>query len=104
MHIFKFIQKYLIAFKPKLWLDHSGTFAELSIIDSYCVLRVIVLLEGEASAQSEVLNALNWVFIKALSIYWYIFYSDESLSLPQKQPHSMRLLPAHFSFGMVVCR
>ncbi len=33
--------------------------------------------------QSEVLNALDWVFIKAISIFWCIelfFYSDESLS------------------------
>ncbi len=50
---------------------------------SCCVLRVIVLLEGEPSAQSEVLNALDWAFIKAISIFWSIelfFYSDESLS------------------------
>uniref|UniRef100_A0A8C7P5B5 RNA helicase n=1 Tax=Oncorhynchus mykiss TaxID=8022 RepID=A0A8C7P5B5_ONCMY len=33
-----------------------------------CVLRVIVLLEGEPSAQSEVLSALKQVFIKDLSI------------------------------------
>ncbi len=47
------------------------------------MFRVIVLLEDEPSAQSEVLNALDWVFIKALSIFWCIelfFYSDESLS------------------------
>ncbi len=82
-HIFRFLQKYLIAFKPRLWLGHSRTLTELSISHSCCVLRVIVLLEGEPSAQSEVLNALDWVFIKAISIYWCIelfFYSDESLS------------------------
>ncbi len=47
------------------------------------MLRVTVLLEGESSAQSEVLNALDWVFIKAISIFWCIelfLYSDESLS------------------------
>ncbi len=41
------------------------------------------LSEGKPSAQSEVLNALDWVLIKALSIFWCIelfFYSDESLS------------------------
>ena len=32
-----------------------------------CVLRVVVLLEGESSPQSEVLNALEQVFIKDLS-------------------------------------
>ena len=33
-----------------------------------CVLRVIVLLEGEPSSQSEVLSALEQVFIKYLSV------------------------------------
>ncbi len=40
-------------------------FTELSIIHSCCVLKAIVLLDGEPSARSEVLNALDWVFIKA---------------------------------------
>ncbi len=94
MHIFRFLQKYLIGFKPRLWLGHSRTFTELPISHSYCVFRFIVLLEGKPSAQSEVLNALDWVFIKAISIFWCIelfFYSDESLS----PCCSMRLLPAH---------
>ncbi len=82
-HIFRFLQKYFIGFKPRLWLGHSRTFTELSISHSCGVLRVIVLLEGEPSAQSEVLNALDWVFIKDISIFWcteHFFYSDESLS------------------------
>ena len=33
-----------------------------------CVLRVVVLLEGEASPQSEVLSTLEEVFIKDLSV------------------------------------
>ena len=33
-----------------------------------CVLRVIVLLEGEPSTQSKVLSALEQVFIKDLSV------------------------------------
>ena len=33
-----------------------------------CVLRVVVLLEGEPSPLSEVLNALAQVFIKGLSV------------------------------------
>ncbi len=70
MHIFRFLQKYLFAFKPRLWLGHSRTFTELSISHSCCVFRSIVLLEGEPSAQSEVLNALDWDFIKAISIFW----------------------------------
>ncbi len=82
MHIFRFLQKYLIGFKPRLCLGHSKTFTEFSISLSCYVIRSIVLLEGEFSAQSEVLNALDWVFIKAISILWCIelfFYSDESL-------------------------
>ncbi len=73
---------YLIGFKHRLRLGHSRTFTELSISHSCCV-RVIVLLAGEPSAQSEILNALDWVFIKAIYIFWCIelfFYSDVSLS------------------------
>ncbi len=33
-----------------------------------CVRRVIVMLKGELSAQSEVLSALNQVFIKDISV------------------------------------
>ena len=33
-----------------------------------CVLRVVVLLEGEPSPQSEVLSALEQVFIKDFSV------------------------------------
>ena len=33
-----------------------------------CVLRVVVLLEGEPSPQSEVLSALEQVFIKDLPV------------------------------------
>ncbi len=107
MHIFRFLQKYLIGFNPRLWLGHSRTFTELCISHSCCVFRVIVLLEGKPSAQSEVVNALDWVFIKAISIFWcteLFFYSDESLgpccwrTAPQHE-----LLPAHFTFGMVLC-
>ncbi len=84
MHIFRFLQKYLLGFNLRLWLGHSRTFTELSISDSCCVLRVIVLLEGEPSAHSEVLNVLkSGLFIKAISIFFCterFFYSDESLS------------------------
>ena len=37
-----------------------------------CVLRVIVLLEGEPSPQSEVLSALEQVFIKDLSVLFSV--------------------------------
>ncbi len=71
-------------------------------------LEVTVLLKSEPSAQSEVLNALDWVFIKAISIYWCIelfFYAGESLrpcrwkTAPQHEAAT-----AHFTFGMVLCR
>ncbi len=85
MHISMFLQKYLTGFNPRLWLGHSRTFTDLPPSHS---CWFIVLLEGEPSAQSEVLNALDWVFIKAIAIFWCIelfFYSDESLrSLPLK--------------------
>ena len=48
-----------------------------------CVLRFIVLLEGEPSPQSEVLSTLEQVF-KDLSVH----------------PHSL-MLPPHFTIGMV---
>ncbi len=79
-HIFRFLQKYLIGFKLRLWLGHSRTFIELSVSHSFCVLRVIVLLEGEPSAQSEVLNGFS---LRLSQFFWCIelfFYSDESLS------------------------
>ena len=37
-----------------------------------CVLRVVVLEEGEPSPQSEVLSALKQVFIKDLSVLWSV--------------------------------
>ena len=40
-----------------------------------CVLRVIVLLEGEPSSQSEVLNALEQVFLNGLSVLYSIHLS-----------------------------
>ncbi len=38
IHIFRFLQKYLIGFKLRLWLGHSKTFTELCISYSCCVL------------------------------------------------------------------
>ncbi len=109
MHIFRFLQKYLTGFNPRLWLGHSMTFTELPLSHSCGVLfRLIVLLEGEPSAQSEVLNALEWVFIKAISIFWCVelfFYSDESLS-----PCCWKTAPQHEAatsthyFWVVLCR
>ncbi len=51
------------------------------------MLRVIVLLKSEPSAQSEVLNALDWVFIKAISI----FFVHWAFLLLWRVPHSLPL-------------
>ena len=40
-----------------------------------CELRVVVLLEGEHSLQSEVLRALDQVFIKYLSVLFSVHLS-----------------------------
>ena len=46
-----------------------------------CVLRVVVLLEGEPSPQSEVLSTLEHVFIKYLSVLCSVHLSlDPDLS------------------------
>ncbi len=78
-------------FSRHIWLGWSPgcgwatqRHSQRCISHSCCVLRVTVLLVGKRSAQSEVLNTLDWVFIKGISIFWCIelfFYSDESLCL-----------------------
>ncbi len=51
------------------------------------------LLEGEPSAQSDVLNALDWVFIKVISIFWCIeFCLPQSLPLKTTPQHEALLL------------
>ena len=49
-----------------------------------CVLRVVVLLEGEASPQSEVLSNLEQVFIKDLSVLCsvHLFLDPDSCLSP----------------------
>ena len=71
-----------------------------------CVLKVVALLESEPSPQSEVLSALEQVFIKDLSLYFAPFISPSILiSLPvpasEKHPHSMMLPPPCFTVGVV---
>ncbi len=77
MHIFRFLQKYLIGFNPRLCLGHSRTFTELSINHSCCVFRVIVLLGpvwgSECSGlgfhkDSQYLGALS--FSSILNFWW----------------------------------
>ena len=46
--IFRSLQRCSIGFKTGLWLGHSGTFTELSLLCYLgCVLSVVVLLENE---------------------------------------------------------
>ena len=49
-----------------------------------CVLRVVVLLEGEPLNQFEVLSALEQVFIKYLSVRCSVHLFLVSQSLPLK--------------------
>ena len=59
-----------------------------------CVLRVVVPFEGEPLPESEVLSALEQVFIKDLSILW-------SIQLSLNGGGSMMLPPPCFTVGMV---
>ena len=58
-----------------------------------CVLRVVVLLEGEPSPQSEVLSALEQVFIKDLSILLSVHLSPILTSL--QVPATEKTSPQH---------
>jgi hypothetical protein len=66
-----------MGFKSGLWLGHSRT---LRLVPKPllrclgCVLRVVVLLEGEPSPQS-VLSALEQVFVKDLSVLHTVLLS-----------------------------
>jgi hypothetical protein len=55
---------------------HSETCPEAtSALSFVCVLRVVVLLESESLPQSEVLSALEQIFINYLSVlYFYFIY------------------------------
>ena len=69
-----------------------------------CVLRVVVLLEGEHSPQFEVLSALEQVFIKDFVpfIFPSMLTSLPVLFATEKHPHSMMMLPPPcFTVGMV---
>ncbi len=108
-HLFRFLQKYLIGFKTRLWLGHSRTFTELSISHFCCVIRGHCPVGRWTFCPSEVLNALGTGFSLRLSQCIGAFSFSSTLMSPsvpaaEKQPHSMRLLPAHFTFGMVLCR
>ncbi len=74
-----------------------------------CVLRVIVLLEGKPSAQSEVLSTLEKVFRPGYPCTWphssFPRLQPVVLSLQlKKHPHSMMLPPPCFTVGTVLDR
>ena len=63
--IFRSLQRCSIGFKSGLWLGHSRTFRYFSLPLLHrlgCVLRVVVLLDGKPSPQSEVLRTLEQIY------------------------------------------
>jgi hypothetical protein len=84
--------------------DFQGLVPKPLLLCLGCGLRVIVLLEGEPSPQSEALSGLEQVFIKDLHLSSFIFPSIlTSLPVPatEKYPHSMMLPPPCFTVEMV---
>ena len=68
-----------------LWLGHSRTLRldpKPLLHCLGCVLRVVVLLEGKPSPQSEVLSTLEHVFIKALSVLALVIFPSNLTGLP----------------------
>jgi hypothetical protein len=73
--IFRSLKRCSNEFKSGLWLGHSRTFRDIPkplLHFLGCVLRVIVLLEGKPSPQSEVLSTIEQVFIKDLSVLCFV--------------------------------
>ena len=72
-----------------------------------CVLRVIVLLEGEPSAQSEVLSTMERVSVQDIPVLGRIHLSlatSRPVPAAEKHPHSMMLPPPCFTVGTVLDR
>ncbi len=73
-----------------------------------CVLRVIVLLEGKPSAQSEVLSTLEKVSSRISPYLAAFIFPSIATSRPvpaaEKHPHSMMLPPPCFTVGTVLDR
>ena len=61
-----------------------------------CVLRVVDLLEGEPSPQSEVLSALKQVFIKDLSVFCSVIFSLNLTGLPGLTCFTVGMVPVAF--------
>ncbi len=109
--IFRSLQRCSIGFKSELWLGHSRTFTELSLSHSCVALAVCLgsLSCWKVNLRPSLRFWILWTgFSLRLSLYFgaLSFFSTLFHSVPaaEKQPYSMRLLPAHFTFGMVLCR
>ncbi len=96
-------------------LGYSRTFTELSL-RQMCVsgVALAVCLGSLSCWKVNLLPSLrSWALWNRFSLRIYLYFSPfdfpatlTSLPVPasEKHPHSMRLLPAHFTFGMVLCR
>ena len=76
--ILRSLQRCSIGFRSGLWLGQSRMVRVVRkpvVCYFSCVLRVIVLLEGEPSAQSEVLSTLEEVFFQDISVLGRIHLS-----------------------------
>ncbi len=76
--IFRSLQRCSIGFKSGLWLaiqEQSRVVVKPLLRYFSCVLRVIVLLEGKPSAQSEVLSTLEKVFVQDIPVLGRIHLS-----------------------------
>ncbi len=105
--IFRSLQRCSIGFKSGLWLGPSRTFKVLPL-SHHCVALAVCLgslscwkVNLQPSLRSWAL--WNWFSLR-ISLYFDPFSFPSTLTnLPvpatEKQPHSMRLLPAHFTLG-----
>ena len=88
---------------PGLRLGHSRKLVSKPLLRCLgCVLRVIVVMEGEPSPQSEVLSR----FSSRISLYFALFsfpFILTSLPVPatEQHPHSMMLPPLCFTVGFL---
>ncbi len=76
--IFRSLQRCSIGFKSGLagpFKNSHGVVVKLLLRYFSCVLRVIVLLEGKPSAQSEVLSTLEKVFVQDIPVLGRIHLS-----------------------------
>ncbi len=102
MHIFRFLQKYLIRFKAQAV---AGPLKDIHRV----VYKPLLLCLGSLSCWKVNLlpslrfwmlwTGFSWRLSQYILVHWP-FLLLWLVPAPEKQPHSMRLLPAHFTFGM----